>query len=72
MTKGSQLQARRREQAKAALARELADSLVTVLRSDPDIAQRLKACEAKVASGKMAPTAAAAAIAASLRSTIRG
>ncbi|MGH6934533.1 MAG: methylmalonyl Co-A mutase-associated GTPase MeaB [Dongiaceae bacterium] len=71
MTRSGQLPARRREQAKAALERELAASLLAVLESDPDLSRRVKACEAKVAAGKMAPTAAAAAIAEALRPALR-
>jgi LAO/AO transport system kinase len=66
MGKSGQWQSRRRAQAKAALARELAESLLAALRADSDLAERVTDCEAKVAAGKMAPTAAAAAIAQSL------
>jgi LAO/AO transport system kinase len=61
-TLGDRLQQRRRDQAKAALGRELADSLVTALRAEPAVARRLTALEDRVAAGQSSPTAAAHAL----------
>jgi LAO/AO transport system kinase len=61
-TLGERLQQRRRDQAKAALDRELADSLLAALRADPAVARRLAALEDRVAAGQGSPTAAARAL----------
>jgi len=50
---------RRSEQAKAALWNELSDSLLTVLRADAAIAQRLADYEVQVAAGKLSTAQAA-------------
>jgi len=54
-----QLARRRSEQAKAALWNELSDSLLTVLRADAHIAQRLADYETQVAAGKLSTARAA-------------
>ncbi len=59
MTRDHRLQHRRSEQAKAALRQELAESLLTALRADADLAQRVADLEKRVAAGKLSPTAAA-------------
>lgn len=51
--------AQRRDQAKAWLWHELADSLIEALKADPHVATQLEALEAKVSAGKIAPTTAA-------------
>jgi LAO/AO transport system kinase len=56
------LEQRRRDQAKAALGRELADSLLAALRADPAVARRLAELEHRVAGGRSTPTAAAHAV----------
>ena len=56
------LQRRRSEQAKAALHRELSESLLARLRSDPEAARRLADLEKRVAGGRLSPAAAAEAV----------
>jgi LAO/AO transport system kinase len=56
------LQRRRSEQAKAALHRELSESLLSALRGDPDVARRLTDLEKRVAGGRLSPAAAADAV----------
>lgn len=58
-TKSGELDARRRDQAKAWLAQEVTDGLMDRLKSDPDLAARLAKLEAKVAARKLAPSTAA-------------
>jgi LAO/AO transport system kinase len=53
------LQARRRDQARAALGSELTESLLAALRADATAAQRLTELESRVAAGWISPTAAA-------------
>jgi len=59
LTAAGHLQHRRSEQAKAALRRELAESLLSALRADPDVALRLAGLETRVAAGRLSPAAAA-------------
>ena len=59
MAADRRLQRRRSEQAKAALHRELAESLMAALRADADVAQRLADLEKRVAAGRLSPSAAA-------------
>jgi LAO/AO transport system kinase len=54
------LQRRRRDQAKAALGAELAESLLAALRADPAVAPRLVDLERRVEAGRTSPAAAAA------------
>jgi LAO/AO transport system kinase len=56
------LEQRRRDQAKAALGRELSDSLLAALRADRAVARRLAELEDRVAAGQSSPTAAAHAV----------
>jgi LAO/AO transport system kinase len=56
------LQRRRSEQAKAALRRELAESLLTALGADASVARRLADLEERVAAGRLSPAAAADAL----------
>lgn len=56
------LEQRRRDQAKAALGRELSESLLAALRADPALAQHLAELEERVAAGQSSPTAAAHAV----------
>ena len=51
--------AKRREQARSWLWRELSDSLLDVLKNRPGIAEHLLALEARVVAGKTTPGAAA-------------
>ena len=51
--------ARRAHQAQAALWREIGDGLIDLFRDDPDAARALRGLEAKVAVGKLTPSAAA-------------
>lgn len=57
--KSGEFDSRRRDQAKAWLAQEVTDGLLEKLRADPDIAAQLAKLEAKVASRKLSPAAAA-------------
>jgi LAO/AO transport system kinase len=66
MTEGGRLQARRRDQAKSALGRELTESLLAALRADADAARCLTDLEGRVAAGRIGPTAAADALVAEL------
>jgi LAO/AO transport system kinase len=59
LSAGGELQRRRSAQARAALHRELAESLLVALRADPDVARRLAALERSVAAGRSSPAAAA-------------
>jgi len=54
-----ELAAKRREQARAWLWRELSDSLLEVLKAQPGMAERLAALEKQVVAGKTTPGAAA-------------
>ena len=54
-----ELEARRREQARAWLAGELADGLLAALKSDPRAAAAARRIEAEVAAGRLSPAAAA-------------
>jgi LAO/AO transport system kinase len=59
MQASGELAAKRREQARAWLWRELSDSLLDVLKTRPGIAERLAELEARVVAGKTTPGAAA-------------
>jgi LAO/AO transport system kinase len=66
MTKSGELAARRREQQVKWMWSMLEERLTARLRSDPAVRARLKAAEAAVAAGKLAPTLAVEQIAALL------
>jgi LAO/AO transport system kinase len=59
LTASGELAARRRDQARAWLWRELSDSLVDLLKTRPGIAERLQELEQRVVAGKTTPGAAA-------------
>jgi LAO/AO transport system kinase len=59
MQASGELTAKRREQARSWLWRELSDSLMDVLKNRPGIAEHLLALEARVVAGKTTPGAAA-------------
>ncbi len=59
MGKSGELTARRRDQARAWLWRELSDSLLEALKAHPGITERLVELEARVVAGKTTPGAAA-------------
>ncbi|SRR5258706_11076270 len=59
MAASGELQARRRDQARVWLWRELSDSLVDLLKARPGIAERLQELEQRVMEGKTTPGAAA-------------
>ena len=64
MTKSGELAARRREQQVKWMWSMLEERLTARLRSDPAVRAKLKAAEAAVADGKLAPTLAVEQIAA--------
>ncbi|MDY0882438.1 methylmalonyl Co-A mutase-associated GTPase MeaB [Dongia soli] len=59
MSASGELTARRREQARSWLWRELSDSLLESLKAHPGVAERLAMLEARVVAGKTTPGAAA-------------
>ncbi len=59
MTASGELPAKRRDQARAWLWRELSDSLLEALKAHPGVAEQLAVLEARVIAGKTTPGAAA-------------